>query len=423
MRSTDTNRDEAGQLAHAGKAVSGLPAKSRTTRSAKGRSGFAAEATVVVPDALQPHDGKGLRTIARTADIIMPGPSSKSRAGRRGPAVAAKALVPVSASSIDGGEEGRSRSADKAAIHLPSSPSVDQLAELQVRRKTYIAAVNKQTNAIKALVRRALGWRYDEEDGDRQAVNKRASRIVTAALAGKDQKAEDAAVFDALAADLAVFAAAIEPMQKARHEVELEMKRQARKLPVFAWAKEVKGLGELGLAVIIAEAGELAKYPKKGHLWKRLGLAPHEGRAYSTWRTKGGLSAEDWTAAGYSPRRRAEVYAVIEDPLLRAQTVAKGPYRAIYERRKASTEVAHPDWTPMHRHRDAQRVMTKYLIRDLWVAWRRVVAQAPDRAMPELPAAEPNRREAIQLAAPLASVVILPTGDTPSAKHREVPTT
>lgn len=415
MRSTDTNRDVVGQHTDAAMAVPEAPAKSRTKRSAKGRSRRAEKAKEFEPDALQPNDGKGCASAADAANPSVPDPSPKSRAGLKTCATMADGDLPVSASPIDGGEEGRPQSAERAIRRLPSSPSVDQLAELQVRRKTYIGAVNKQTNAIKALVRRALGWRYDEEDGDRKKVNDRASRIVTAALAGKDQKAEDEALFAALAADLAVFAAAIEPMQKARHEVELEMKRLARKLPVFAWAKEVKGLGELGLAVIIAEAGDLAKYPKKGHLWKRLGLAPHEGKAYSTWRSKGGLSAEDWTAAGYSPRRRAEVYAVISEPLFRAQSVAAGQYRSIYDRRREATAIAHADWTKAHSHMDGLRVMTKYMVRDLWVAWRRVEEVAPDGAGNTLPVAEPNRREAVREAPLVAVAIHLPTGDTTAA--------
>lgn len=407
MKSIDRkNRDEVGPTTSAAEAMPILPTKSRTLRSAKGRSGRAEKAYHDMPDALPPNDGKGRLPIAAEACGTMPNPSSPS-AGRSTHAPRACSGLPVG----DGGEEGRVWIADEANLLVPSSPSVDQLAELQVRRKFYIGAVNKQTNAVKALVRRALGWRYDEEDGDREKVNGRAARIVAAALGGKEQKPEDAAVFGALAADLAVVASAIEPMQKARHEVELEMKRLARKLPVFAWAKDVKGLGELGLAVIVAEAGDLAKYPKKGHLWKRLGLAPHEGKAYSIWRTKGGLSAEDWTAAGYSPRRRAEVYAVISEPLFRAQSVAAGPYRAIYDRRREATAVAHADWTKAHSHMDGLRVMTKYLIRDLWVAWRRVNETVPDGAGDALPAAEPNRREAISAAPHVAATVHVPTGD------------
>lgn len=319
-------------------------------------------------------------------------PSKKSRAGRHIYAGKADGRLPASASPIDGDGAGLIMAADKAGALAPASSPLDQLAELQVRRKFCIAATNKQTNSAKALARRAIGWRHDGSEEDREKMNGRAAKIVAAALAGREQKAEDAAVFGALAADLAVIGSAVAPLQNARHQVELEMKRLARKLPVAAWAKDVHGLGELGLAVIVGEAGDLAKYPKKGHLWKRLGLAVHDGRAYSTWRMKGGLTAEQWTEAGYSPRRRAEVHAVVAEPLLRAQSVVSGPYRAIYDRRKAATEADRPDWTKAHRHADAMRVMTKYLVRDLWVAWRRVDDEVPAGAANCLPAANTESR-------------------------------
>lgn len=411
MKSIDQNRDEVGQSVDAQEARTTLPAKSRTKRSAKGHARIAEKADSAAPDALQPHDEPG--HIAKSAKAIkaVPDSSPESRAGHRRFADAAIGKMPVSASPIDGGEEGHLGIADKAPLPTPSSPSVDQLAELQVRRKFYISATNKQTNAVKALVRRALGWRYDEEEGDRDKVNGRAARIVAAALNGKEQKPEDAAVFAAVAGTIAVVSQAIEPMQAARHATELEMKKLARKLPVYAWAKAVHGFGDLGLAVIVAEAGDLAKYPKKGHLWKRLGLAVHEGKAYSTWRSsKPGLTAEQWTEAGYSPRRRAEVYAVISEPLFRAQSVVSGPYRGIYDRRRAATAVAHEDWTKAHSHMDALRVMTKYMIRDLWVAWRQANDAAPIAAEDRAPAAIINRGEATVVVPELARVG-LPTRD------------
>lgn len=323
--------------------------------------------TVVHPmPASSPHAVGGHASGADKAGQLLPTTAPLAAEGRSFTAVEANEMVPSAAPNAGAGHP---HGADKAGCALPVSAALDQLAELQVRRKFWIGNVNKQTNAVKALVRRALGWRYDEEEAGREKVNARAARIVAAALAGKDQKPEDQAVFGALAADLAAVSRAIEPCQKARHEIELEMKRIVRKLPVFAWAKDVKGLGELGLAVILAEAGDLSRYPKKGHLWKRLGLAPFEGQAYSTWRMKGGLTAEDWTAAGYSPRRRAEIYAVVSEPMFRAQTVAAGPYRAAYDRRRLLTAETHPDWTKAHSHMDALRIMTKAMLRDLRHAW------------------------------------------------------
>ena len=415
------NRDEQGQSMCADEVVAVLPRKSRTSRSAKGQMPDAAKGAArrKMPDPSPISEGQTI--VADKATNAVPSgdgadaPSNpsprKSRAGRHAHVDKTTAVLPVSASPIDGDEEGRRNIADKAGHRVPSSPSVDQLAELQVRRKFYIGAVNKQTNAVKALVRRAIGWRYDTEEGERDKVNGRAARIVAAALNGKEQKPEDAAVFGGLSIDLAVVQSAIAPMQNARHDVEKEMKRQAKKLPVYAWAKGVHGFGELGLSVIVAEAGDLAKYPKKGHLWKRLGMAPHEGKAYSTWRMKGGLTAEQWTEAGYSPRRRAEVFAVISEPLFRAQSVVSGPYRAIYDRRREATAIAHEDWTKAHSHMDALRVMTKYLIRDLWVAWRRVDAPAPVVAEDVLPAAKPIRREAVSPFPHTSASHAVPTGE------------
>lgn len=352
--------------------------------AAKGLKESALAAMPGLPDAA-PNDGKGQRRRADTARLPLPDLSPVEAEGQDDPAERLGSGVP-DASPV--AEIGRHAVAGQAKGGVPISASIDQLAELQVRRKFWIGNVNKQTNAVKALVRRGLGWRYDEDEADREKVNGRAARIVAAALAGKDQKPEDQAVFSALASDLAAVATAIEPCAAARHEIELEMKRIVRKLPIFAWAKEVKGFGELGLAVVLAEAGDLSGYPKKGHLWKRLGLAPFEGKAYSTWRMKGGLTAEDWTEAGYSPRRRAEVYAVISEPLFRAQSVAQGPYRAIYDRRREATAVAHPDWTKAHSHMDALRVITKILLRDLWQEWRRAYVVVPSQASADEPAAD-----------------------------------
>ena len=282
-------------------------------------------------------------------------------------------------------DAGQSPLAAPVTTRVPASPfsaALDELAELQVRRKFYIGITKKQTNAAKALVRRYLGWHYDSDEGDREKLNAQAARVVAAALVGDNSETLDGA----LAADLFVVNAAIQPLRVARDSVEREMKRIVRTLPIFAWASEVRGFGELGLAVILAEAGDLAKYPKKGHLWKRLGLASHEGKAYSTWRREGGLTAEDWTAAGYSPRRRAEIYAVVSEAAVPPPVGERWHLSRDLYRRRAATATAHPDWTKGHSHADGLRIMTKFLIRDLWNQYRRAIATLPDRAEAVVPA-------------------------------------
>lgn len=244
---------------------------------------------------------------------------------------------------------------------------IDALAELQQRRKDYIQTINGNTNRARAFVRRALGWNPNEDEGKREKVNAKAATIVAKAFAGKGCELPE------VASDLEVIAQSLEPLAAMRKGIEKEMRRIARNLPVWAWAEGVRGLGDLGLAVIVAECGDLSKYSNPAKVWKRLGLAPVEkngvSMAASNWRKKGGLTAEDWTAIGYSPRRRAEIFACVGDPLFRQQSVLSGPYRLAYDIRRARTAETHPDWTAGHSHGDAIRVMTKELLRDLWAAW------------------------------------------------------
>ena len=55
--------------------------------------------------------------------------------------------------------------------------------------------------------------------------------------------------------------AARAPADQRRRETEKEMERLAKQLPVYPWIKQINGAGELGLATIVAEAGDLSDYP------------------------------------------------------------------------------------------------------------------------------------------------------------------
>lgn len=245
---------------------------------------------------------------------------------------------------------------------------IENLAELQVRRKFFINAINRQKNAAAALVRRALNFDPNSDDKTREAIRGKAAKITAKAMSGKGCD------IHGLEADIEVILQSIEPLELVRTAVELEMKKITRKLTVWtSWGKSVRGLGELGLSVIIAETGDLANYSNPAKVWKRLGLAPFQKgtltMAAATWRSKGGLTAEDWTSYGYSPRRRAEIHSCVGDPLFRHQTMASGIYRVIYDKRRAHTATTHADWTKAHSHNDALRIMTKQLLADLWCAW------------------------------------------------------
>jgi hypothetical protein len=158
-----------------------------------------------------------------------------------------------------------------------------------------------------------------------------------------------------------------------RADIEKRMRERARSLPVYdAFVKDTLGFSDLGLAIIVAEAGDLSGYGGPAKLWKRLGLAVMDGIR------QGGLSkaapAEAWIAHGYSPKRRAEVWNLLSDAMLKHQWqrgVARGPYGDAYARKKA--EYLAREWTPQHADDAARRYMSKCFLRDLWRAWRQAV--------------------------------------------------
>jgi hypothetical protein len=273
----------------------------------------------------------------------------------------------------------------------PVSPEIIHvIQELQVRRKHHIRTATKISNSVGSMVRRAMGWQAGHTDAE--AIKAKASKLVAAYMAGKPTKHP---VTDALAMDLETAREQLKISWNAERNVTLSMEKHARNLPGYAFAKSVAGFGDLGFAVLIGEAGDLSKYETVGKsrgyekLWKRLGLAPYEGLTFANWknpnnRTRARTDTE-WIEAGYSPRRRAEIWAVIEDPLFRHQSMRKGPYHAIYLARRERTAVTHPDWTKGHSHHDAKRVMVKALIKDLWVEWGRACSRMPDLVDEPLP--------------------------------------
>jgi hypothetical protein len=142
---------------------------------------------------------------------------------------------------------------------------------------------------------------------------------------------------------------------------EKEMISLAKEMPVAPFVERTRGFGYLGLAQIVAEAGDLSNYTNPGKLWKRFGLAVFDGKAQRRSTNK-----EMAITMGFSPRRRSLMF-VIGDSLIKA---TGGEYRVLYLERKAYEVEQHPEARPMQHHRRAQRYMEKRLLRELWKEWR-----------------------------------------------------
>lgn len=197
-----------------------------------------------------------------------------------------------------------------------------------------------------------------------------------------------------------------EPFDRIEAAATREMKRLARTLPVWAsFGEGVPGFGEGSLAMIVGEAGDLSAYPKKGHLWKRMGVAvigAGDGVADHRQGNPGSeADSKAWIAEGYNRVRRSRLF-VLGDSLLKPA----GPYRDVYlsrkarELEKAAEEgliVAPAASIPKGKasgyrskgviHLRAQRYMEKRLLKDLWQAWRGAGDDSnADKAFRRLPA-------------------------------------
>ncbi len=243
---------------------------------------------------------------------------------------------------------------------------MNEIHEIRYWHRQRCFAMEQRKRAVLALgsfLRLMLGWSKDKPEAERKLIASRAAAMI----AGEDQ-GEWADV-------IAASEKARAPFEDIEKNCERRMKALATQLPVWdAFGAAVRGFGEVSLAVIVAEAGDLSGYATESKLWKRMGLAPAQNRVAPN------LSREDraeaWIANGYSPRRRSRMWN-IGDALIKGNR--DGIYRTIYLARKAYELERAPDMTKMHAHRRAQRYMEKRLLRDLLRAWRRPSALMAER--------------------------------------------
>ncbi len=251
-------------------------------------------------------------------------------------------------------------------VHFASALTIAEIREQWRERQDHHSTEKALTLRLKARCRRLCG-------GD-----KAEAAVLYNAMLGKG-KVTHALAAQCLALNLRLLEAR-GVIEEHRLSIEKRLCELVKLLPVYGWWCGLRGCSDLGLAGIVGEAGDLADYSAPGKLWKRFGLAPYQGRAYATWRTKGGLSADDWTEAGYSPARRSVIWsvgdAVFKHQSQRADketgevTREAGPYRVVYDNYKARKTEELPEESKGHIHNMALRYMEKRLLKNLWQAWR-----------------------------------------------------
>jgi hypothetical protein len=265
-----------------------------------------------------------------------------------------------------GGEEYSDAERSAAATCL-------KLQELQRQKVVALKSRIMLENRLIANVKVAWGYSASLQEPDRDAMHKKAVAFIESInpkdyLPGGSRDGEQS-----LGSFVANSKVCVKGFDKHLGLIEKDMLRLVRQLPIAAWVKPGSGFALPSLATVIGETGDLSNYSNPAKVWKRLGCAPFNGKMPSTWRSKGGLSAEEWSTLGYSPRRRSIAY-VIGECIVRC---GKGVYRRRYDEAKAAAKVNHPDWTDGHAHNHAMLLATKRLLRDLWCQWNKVAVTSP----------------------------------------------
>jgi hypothetical protein len=238
-------------------------------------------------------------------------------------------------------------------------------------------------NRLTAAVATAAGYHGGMEEKERERRFKEAGEVIAGVKSGsRPEIGSQSGLILATLPAIDGFDAMVKGFEKA-------MEKLAKQLPVATWLAlpAQRGFGLLSLAKVVGECGDLSNYAAPGKLWKRMGCAPFESQGRnlmpSTWRnTKPGLSADEWTEIGYSPRRRSIAY-LIGEGLVKQNFVSggtgemepetdglcAGPYRSRYDQTKAKLAAAHPDYKPLRCHLHGMLLATKLLLKNLWIEW------------------------------------------------------
>lgn len=210
----------------------------------------------------------------------------------------------------------------------------------------------------------------------------------------------------------------LEGLKKLEHATVLDLQRAMRRHPLGAWQKRQIGVGEKQLARLLAAIGDpywntLHNRPRTvSELWAYCGLhtLPVLGHgtsdAHRSGTENGGQPADrapdqsssDTHAGGIrgaARRRKGQRANWSTEAKTRAYLIAescskqsRSPYRGVYDKRRAATAdkihdrpcpqcngagktdlIASP-WRPGHQHADALRIVSKAILRDLWIAAR-----------------------------------------------------
>lgn len=265
--------------------------------------------------------------------------------------------------------------------------TIDAIVEVYRLRQDMIRARTKLILQAKASLRRVFCGDKDKADAAYEA-------------ASKDPSHE-------YRGQIQPYLASLDILDGQQSAYEKELVRDVKRLPIYAWAKAIKGFGDLSLACLIGEASgyrnddgsfySVGDFKSVSALWKRMGLAVINGHRQGN--PGKGASADDWIAEGYSKTKRSVMWNVGNSlilsmgkfrPLFGEDVDANVDYtylqkvfanRARYEGERlphkcgaaVKQSATGKDSYTLHAANRAKRYTEKRLLRMLYAEWRRVM--------------------------------------------------
>lgn len=198
--------------------------------------------------------------------------------------------------------------------------------------------------------------------------------------------------------DVARLAGIVAALAALEHGAELNLKRALRAHPLGPWVKGTVGVGDKQGARLLAAIGDpywntLYDRPRTvSELWAFSGLHVLPGdhpisdaqrvrvagdhssdadqRNPDTHRPVVGVAAKrrKGQKSNWSGTAKMRAYLVATSCIKHASS----PYRAVYDARRAHALTTHADWSLGHSHNDALRIVSKAILKDLWLAARAI---------------------------------------------------
>lgn len=352
---------------------------------------------------------------------------SATKGGARSPSNSADLVTKASRAGKSASKNSRALTTADTHYGIGAAPHSDghSSAEAQALPAVAYSSFPLPVEQQETVTRIYWNWRR------RQALVKAMTKLSLQAQAvlrgGKDREAA-AKHYSAVAKDpthdehfiIVPYLESMAVLERYRGDHEKELVRLAKTLPIYQWAKGVSGLGDLSLAGLVGEAsgvvfdddkndtGEfwtIGQMKSVSALWKRMGLAVMGGVRQGD--AAAGLSKTDWVAHGYVKTRRSVAWNIgecivkaqwrkentvhaygkfygeekarlqaLNDAGAYAETAARIVERMKKAGSKPLVENLAGRLTPSHINNRAKRHMMKRLLRDLFIEWRRLDAEA-----------------------------------------------